>query len=165
MYSQTVPVFVRLLGNLMSILDKTARHCEERKIDPGVLLASRLYPDMFPLSRQVQLASDFAKGGTARLAGLDVPKYDDTETTLDELKARLSRTIAFVQSVDESRFAGADARSITIPLRGEPKTFAGLAYLNHAVMPNFYFHVTTAYDILRHNGVPLGKADFIGPLD
>ena len=164
MYSQTVPVFVRLLGNLTAILDKTAKHCTDNKIEPSVLLGSRLFPDMFPLSRQVQLVTDFAKGGTARLAGLEVPKYEDTETTIDELKARIAKTVAFVQSVGEDKYSGADARSVTIPIRGEQKTFGGLAYLNNAVMPNFYFHLTTAYNILRHNGVPLGKGDFIGPM-
>jgi hypothetical protein len=165
MYSQTVPVFVRLLGNLSAILDKTAKHCADNKIEPSVLLSSRLFPDMFPLSRQVQLASDFAKGATARLAGLEVPKYEDTENTIDELKARIAKTVAFVQSVGEGQLAGADARTVTIPLRGEQKSFVGLAYLNNAVMPNFYFHLTTAYNILRHNGVPLGKGDFIGPMN
>ncbi len=164
MYSQTVPVFIRLLGNLSTILDKAAKHCADNKIDPAVLLGSRLFPDMFPLTRQVQLASDFAKGATARLAGLEVPKYEDTETTIDELKARLAKTIAFVQSVGEDKLAGADGRTVTIPLRGEQKSFGGLTYLNNAAMPNFYFHLTTAYNILRHNGVPLGKADFVGPL-
>jgi hypothetical protein len=164
MYSQSVPVFVRNLNNLSAILDKTAQHCADHKIDPAVLLSSRLFPDMFPLTKQVQLVSDFAKGGAARLAGVDVPKYEDTETTLDELKARLARTNAFVQSIDESKYTGADARTVTIPMRGEQKSFGGLVYLNNAVMPNFYFHLATAYNILRHNGVPLGKADFIGPM-
>jgi hypothetical protein len=164
MYSQTIPVFVRLLGNLSAILDKTAKHCADTKIDPAVLLSSRLFPDMFPLSRQVQLASDFAKGAAARLGGVDVPKYEDTETTIDELKARIAKTVEFVQSVGEDKFAGADARSVTIPMRGEQKSFGGLVYLNNIVMPNFYFHLTTAYNILRHNGVPLGKADFTGPM-
>ena len=164
MYSQTVPVFVRMLGNLSAILDKAAKHCADNKIEPSVLLASRLFPDMFPLSRQVQLSTDFAKGATARLAGLEVPKYEDTESTIDELKARIAKTLAFVQSVGEDKFAGADARTVTIPMRGEQKSFAGLAYLNNAVLPNFYFHLATAYNILRHNGVPLGKGDFIGPM-
>ena len=164
MYSQTVPVFVRLLGNLSAILDKTAKHCTDARIDPAVLMSSRLFPDMFPFSRQVQLASDFAKGAAARLGGLDVPKYEDTESTIDELKARIAKTVAFIESVGEDRFAGADARTVTIPMRGEQKSFGGLVYLNNIVMPNFYFHLTTAYNILRHNGVPLGKADFTGPM-
>jgi hypothetical protein len=164
MYSQTVPVFVRMLGNLSAILDKAATHCADHKIEPSVLLGSRLFPDMFPLTRQVQLACDFAKGPTARLGGLEVPKYEDTETTIDELKARIAKTLAFVQSVGQDKFAGADTRTITVPMRGESKSFDGLTYLNNAALPNFYFHLTTAYDILRHNGVPLGKADFIGPM-
>jgi hypothetical protein len=164
MYSQTVPVFVRMLGNLSAILDKAATHCADHKIEPSVLLGSRLFPDMFPLTRQVQLACDFAKGPAARLGGLEVPKYEDTETTIDELKARIAKTLAFVQSVGQDKFAGADTRTITVPMRGEPKSFDGLTYLNNAALPNFYFHLTTAYDILRHNGVPLGKADFIGPM-
>jgi hypothetical protein len=164
MYSQTIPVFVRLLGNLSAILDKTAKHCADAKIDPAVLTSARLFPDMFPLSRQVQLASDFAKGAAARLGGLDVPKYDDTESTIDELKARIAKTVAFIESVGEDKLVGADARTVTIPMRGEQKSFGGLVYLNNIVMPNFYFHLTTAYNILRHNGVPLGKADFTGPM-
>lgn len=164
MYSQSVPVFVRNLTNLSAILDKTAKHCTDTKIDPAVLLSSRLFPDMFPLSKQIQLSSDFAKGGAARLAGVDVPKYEDTETALDELKARIAKTLAFVQSIPESQYAGADTRTVTIPVRGEQKSFVGLVYLNSAVMPNFYFHLATAYNILRHNGVPLGKQDFIGPM-
>jgi hypothetical protein len=165
MYSQTAPVFVRALGNLSAILDKAAKHCADNKIEPAVLLGSRLFPDMFPLTRQVQLVTDFAKGGTARLAGIEVPKYEDTETTIDELKARIAKTLAFVQSVGEDKFAGADGRTVTIPMRGEQKSFNGLVYLNSAVMPNFYFHLATAYNILRHNGVPLGKGDFIGPMN
>ena len=164
MYSQSVPVFVRLLTNLSGILDKTAAHCAEKKIDPAVLLGSRLFPDMFPLTRQVQIGCDFAKGAAARLAGAEVPKYEDTETTFDDLKARVAKTIAFVQSLPEAQFAGAETREVTIPIRGQPTTFAGLAYLNRNVLPNFFFHLATAYNILRHNGVPLGKADFTGPV-
>lgn len=163
MYSQTVPVFVRALTNLSGILDKTAQHCAERKIDPVVLLGSRLYPDMFTFTRQVQIACDQAKGGAARLGGVDLPKHEDNEASIDNLKARIAKTIAFVQSLVETRFEGSDTRSVTIQIRGEPVTLAGLKYLNNNVMPNFYFHVATAYGILRHNGVPLGKGDFTGP--
>ena len=162
MYSQTVPVFVRALGNLSAILDKAAKHCADNKIDQSVLLGLRLFPDMFPLSRQVQLSTDFAKGATARLAGVELPKYEDTESTIDELKARIAKTLAFVQSIGEDKFAGADSRTVTVPMRGEQKSFNGLVYLNNAAMPNFYFHLTTAYNILRHNGVPLGKANYLG---
>ena len=164
MYSQSVPVFVRMLTNLSGILDKTAQHCAERKIDPAVLINSRLFPDMFALVRQVQIGCDFAKGGAARLAGLDVPKYEDNEVTLDDLKARVARTIAFVQAIPEAQFEGSEARTVTIPVRGEPVSFVGIKYLNNMVLPNFYFHLTTTYNILRHNGVPLGKADFTGPI-
>ena len=162
MYSQTVPVFTRLLTNLSAILDKAAAHCAERKIDPAVMLGLRLFPDMFSLTRQVQLATDFAKGATARLSGQEVPKYEDTEATFDELKARIAKTIAFMALAREDQFAGAETRTVTIPVRGEPMDFVGLTYLNNAAMPNFYFHLTTAYNILRANGVALGKGDFIG---
>jgi hypothetical protein len=164
MYSQTVPVFVRMLTNLSGFLDKTAQHCAERKIDPAVLLGSRLYPDMFAFTRQVQIACDTAKGAAARLAGVEVPKYEDNEASIDELKARIAKTIAFVQSLPEAQFAGSDTRTVTIPMRGEQVNLVGLKYLNNNVMPNFYFHLATAYGILRHNGVALGKADFNGPI-
>ena len=161
MHSQTVPVFTRLLGNLAGILDKAEQFCAERKIDPAVLLGSRLAPDMFPLTKQVQIACDFAKGAAARLGGVDVPKYEDNEASIADLKARIAKTLEFAKSVPAAQFDGADARDITIPFRGEPTTFEGLTYLNNVVMPNFYFHVTTAYAILRHNGVELGKSDFL----
>jgi hypothetical protein len=164
LYAQTVPVFARLLDNLSRILDKTEQFCVERKIDPIVLLNSRLAPDMFPLSKQVQIACDFAKGAAARFAAVDVPKYEDTEASIADLKVRIAKTVAFAKSLPEARFEGADSRSVTIPLRGEPTTFDALTYLNNVVMPNFYFHLTTAYVILRHNGVPLGKSDFTGPM-
>lgn len=164
MYSQSVPVFVRMLTNLSGILDKAAQHCAERKIDPAVLLSSRLFPDMFAFTRQVQIGCDFAKGGAARLAGVEVPKYDDNEATFDDLKARVAKTLAFVQALPAAQFEGSDTRQVTMPIRGEPMTFVGLPYLNNMVLPNFYFHLTTAYNILRHNGVPLGKGDFTGPI-
>ena len=162
MYTQTVPVFVRMLTNLSGILDKTVQHCAERKIDPAVLLSSRLYPDMFAFTRQVQIASDTAKGAAARLAGVEVPKYEDNEASIDELKARIAKTIAFVQSLSEAQFAGSDTRTVTIPMRGEQVSIVGLKYLNNNVMPNFYFHTTTAYALLRHAGVEIGKSDYLG---
>ena len=162
MHSQSVPVFARLLNNLSGILDKTAQNCAERKIEPAVLLGSRLSPDMFPLSRQIQIACDMAKGGAARLGGVEVPKYEDNEVSIDDLKARIAKTIAFVQSVPEAQFGDSDTRSVTIQQRGESVTMAGQKYLNNFVLPNFFFHMTTAYAILRHNGVPLGKVDFTG---
>ena len=162
LFSMSVPVFVKTLGNLSAILDKAAAHAEAKKIDPAVLLNARLFPDMFPLLKQVQLASDFAKGASARLVGQDPPKYEDTEKTVGELKARIARTIEFVQSLDAGRFDGAETREITLKIRDSEQKFSGLVYLCHVALPNFFFHATTAYDILRHNGVELGKRDFIG---
>jgi uncharacterized protein len=165
MYDHSIPVFAKMLGNLSTILDKAAKHCEARKIDPNALLGARLFPDMFPLTRQVQIAADQAKGCAARLAGLEVPKYEDTEKTFDELKARIAKTLAFVNGVKADQLANSAGRDVTLPLRGNPVTFKGEWYLKHFVMPNFYFHVTTAYDILRHNGVELAKGDFIGGMN
>lgn len=162
MHSMSVPVFVKTLGNLSTILDKAAAHAEAKKIDPAVLLAARLFPDMFNLTRQVQIACDFAKGSVSRLAGEEPPKYEDNETTIAQLKERIERTIAFVQGFAESRFAGAEAREITLKIRDQTHVYKGLPYLAHLALPNFFFHATTAYDILRHNGVELGKRDFIG---
>jgi hypothetical protein len=162
MYAMSVPVFVKSLGSLSAILDKAAAHAEARKIDPGVLLAARLYPDMFALTKQVQVACDFAKGSVARLAGQEPPKYDDTETTIDALKARIARTITFVQGFAESQFEGSETREISLKIRDQVLTYKGYPYLAHIALPNFFFHAVTAYDILRHNGVELGKRDFIG---
>jgi len=162
MHALSVPIFVKTLGNLSAILDKAAAHAQAKKIDPAVLLNSRLYPDMFTLTRQVQLAGDFAKGTAARLAGLEPPKYDDTETTIDQLKARIARTLEFVQGLNPGQFEGAEAREISIKIRDTTQKYSGLVYLAHVALPNFFFHSTTAYDILRHNGVELGKRDFIG---
>jgi hypothetical protein len=164
MYALTAPVFVRMLRNLDAVLDKGAAHAVAKKIDPAVLVNARLAPDMFPLAAQVRIATDFAKGAVARLTGEEPPKYEDSEATFDELKARVAKTIAYVGQADAARFDGADTRSVTVRLRGEDKTFDGTTYLTHIVLPNFYFHLTTAYDILRHNGVELGKRDFIGPI-
>jgi hypothetical protein len=162
MYAMSVPVFVKSLGSLSAILDKAAAHAEARKIDPSVLLAARLYPDMFALTKQVQVACDFAKGSVARLAGQEPPKYDDTETTIDALKARIARTITFVQGFAESQFEGSETREISLKIRDQVLTYKGYPYLAHIALPNFFFHAVTAYDILRHNGVELGKRDFIG---
>ena len=162
MYSMSVPVFVKTLGQLALILDKAAAHAEAKKIDPSVLLAARLFPDMFALTKQVQVACDFAKGSVARLAGQEPPKYEDTETTIDGLKSRIARTIDFVQSFTEAQLAGSEAREVSLKIRDQTLTYKGLPYLAHIALPNFFFHATTAYDILRHNGVELGKRDFIG---
>lgn len=164
MYSMSVPVFAKTLGNLSAILDKAAAHAEAKKIDPSVLLASRLYPDMFPLTKQVQVACDFAKGTVARLAGEEPPKYDDNETTIEALKARIARTVDYVQGFQAARFAGAEERDVQMKIRDQTLSFKGLPYLAHMALPNFFFHATTAYDILRHNGVELGKRDFIGAI-
>jgi hypothetical protein len=162
MYSFSVPVFVKTLGNLSAILGKGAAYAEQKKFDPAVLLAMRLAPDMFPLTMQVRIAGDFAKGAVARLAGEEPPKWEDNETTIAELQARVARTIDFIQAFDAARFDGAETRRVTITIRGEPVEYVGLAYLAHVALPNFFFHATTAYDILRHAGVELGKRDFIG---
>ena len=163
MYELSVPMMLKTMSNLMSILDQAAQYAAEKKIDPSVLLNARLYPDMFALARQIQTTTDQAKGGAARLAGLPVPKYDDTETSIDELKARLQKTIDSLKSVSPEQMKDAEARDITVPLR-EPLQMKGLPYLQHFVLPNFYFHASAAYAILRHNGVALGKRDFLGTL-
>ncbi len=162
LYDVSIPVFTRMLNNLSGLLDKMVADLEPRKVEPAVLLQSRLYPDMFPLVQQVQLACDFAKGASARLAGVPVPAFPDEEKTVDELKARIAKVIAFIGGVDKDAVdAGAD-RDLSIKLRDRTLELKGLAYLNHMAMPNFYFHCTTAYDILRHNGVAVGKKDFVG---
>ena len=163
-YSMSVPVFAKTLGYLSAILDKAAAHAEAKKIDPSVLLAARLYPDMFPLTKQVQVACDFAKGTVARLAGEEPPKYDDNETTIEALKARIARTVDYVQGFQAARFAGAEERDVQMKIRDQTLSFKGLPYLAHMALPNFFFHAATAYDILRHNGVELGKRDFIGAI-
>ena len=164
MYQASVPVFQRTLTALSAILDKAAAHAAQRKIEPSVLLNARLFPDMFPFVRQVQLAADFAKGAGARLAGIEVPKFADDETTFDQLKARIGRTLDFLKTLKPAQIDGSEEREITIPIGGQPQTFKGQPYLLHFAFSNFFFHVTTAYDILRHSGVEIGKRDFIGPL-
>jgi len=162
MHAMSAPIFVRTLGNLSAILDKAAAHAQARKIDPAVLLNARLYPDMFALTRQIQLASDHAKGAVARLSGQEPPKFEDTETTIEQLQGRIARTIEFVRGIDPSAFQGADTREISLKIRDTVQKHAGLAYLSLIALPNFFFHATTAYDILRSNGVPIGKRDFLG---
>ena len=164
MHAMSVPVFVRILTALDGVLDKAAAYAQARNVNPSVLLGARLYPDMYPLVRQVQIACDFAKGAAARLAGQEPPAYEDNEATFDELKARIAKTIAFMQGVPESAFAGSEARDISIKGRERTLSFTGAVYLAHFALPNFHFHAATAYDILRHNGVELGKKDFLGPL-
>lgn len=162
MHAVSVAVFAKTLGNLSAILDKAAAHAQAKKIDPAVLLGARLFPDMFALARQVQLATDFAKGAVARLAGLEPPKYEDGETTIEQLQARIARTLEFLQGIGPGQLDGAETREISLKIRDTVQKYAGLPYLVHVALPNFFFHSTTAYDILRHNGVELGKRDFIG---
>jgi hypothetical protein len=162
MYQTAVPPFARVLNNLATILEKTAAHCEARKIDPAVLVDARLFPDMFPLVRQVQIASDSAKGGAARLAGLEPPAFEDNERTFPELIARLRKTAAFLDTLREEQFVGSEERTVTWKTRSATRSMQGLPYLLTHVTPNVYFHVTTAYNILRHNGVEIGKQDFLG---
>jgi hypothetical protein len=162
MYQASVPAFVQLLNSLPAMLDKAEAFAGERKIEQAVLLGYRLAPDMFALTRQVQIATDHAKGCCARLAGVEVPKYADDETTFADLKARIDKTVAFVQGFKPGDIDGSEGRDITITAGSRELRFKGQQYLVNFVLPNFYFHITTAYDILRHCGVPIGKRDFLG---
>lgn len=162
MSAVSIPVVTGALMNLSHVLAKAEAHAEARKLDPAVLLNSRLYPDMLPLTRQVHIATDIAKGCAARLAGREPPVYEDTETTFTELQARISRTLEYIRSVPTAEIDGAESRTVTIKMRGEPVTFPALTYVQYFVLPNVFFHCSTAYAILRHNGVELGKADFLG---
>ncbi len=163
MYRASVPIFQQMLPCLSAVLDKAATHAAARKIEPPVLLNARLYPDMFPLTRQVQIACDFAKGAVARLAGQEPPKFEDNEASFDELKARIAKTLDFIKEFKPPQIDGSEERDITIMLGGNPRTFKGENYLVSLVIPNFFFHTTTAYAILRHNGVELGKRDYMQP--
>jgi len=165
MYQASVPVFVRTLTNLKGILAKAMVHAQAKKIDDSVLLAARLYPDMFPLARQVQIATDFARGTGARLAGGEPPAFEDSERTFAELVDRIERSLAFLRSLQPGAIDGSEDRSIVRAVRGVPYTFAGIDYLLQFALPNFFFHTTTAYAILRHSGIEIGKTDFIGPLN
>lgn len=162
MSAVSIPVVTGALKNLSHVLAKAEAHAEARKLDPAVLLNSRLYPDMLPLTRQVHIATDIAKGCAARLAGREPPVYEDTETTFTELQARISRTLEYIRSVPVTEIDGAESRTVTIKMRGEPVTFPALTYVQYFVLPNVFFHCSTAYAILRHSGVELGKADFLG---
>lgn len=163
-YQASIPVLIRALENLSAILAKAEAHAEARKIDPAVFIQARLAPDMHGLARQIQLASDSAKGCAARLAGIEIPSYADTEATFPELQARIAKTVAFLRSVTEAQLAGSEDRPITLNMRSREINFTGAGYVFTFVLPNVFFHVTTAYDILRHNGVELGKPDYIGRL-
>ena len=162
MYQACVPTITRSLNNLAAILEKGAEHAEAKKIDPGVLIGSRLYPDMFPLVKQVQIASDVSKGGTARLAQMDPPSYDDNEASFPDLVARLKKTIAFLEGIKPEQIDGSENRTVTWKTQTATRSMQGQPYLLNHVLPNVFFHVTTAYDILRHCGVEIGKQDFLG---
>jgi len=162
MYQASAPRFVNMLNNLAAILDKAQAHADAKKIDPSVLLNDRLYPDMFPMKRQVQIATDTAKGAVARLAGIEIPKYEDTEQNIAELKARIAKTIEFIGTIKPAQVDGSEERDIVLKLGQREVTFKGMQYLCGHALPNFYFHVVTAYDILRHNGVEVAKRDYIG---
>lgn len=162
MYQASAPVFIRALGNLAHILEKGAAHAESHKIDPVVLLNSRLFPDMFGLIRQVQIASDTVKGCVARLAGLEPPKFEDNETSFAELDARVQKTIDYIKTFKPEQLDGTEQKTVTLKMRNGEMQFQGLPYLQGFVLPNMYFHIVTAYNILRHNGVELGKLDFLG---
>jgi hypothetical protein len=162
MHSASVPVFVRLLGNLLTWLDKAQAHAEAKKFDPSVYLGTRLAPDMLPFTKQIQIACDGAKFCVARLAGVEAPTFDDTEASIDELRERIRKTLTFIQSVSVAQIDGTEDKDVVIPRRDGPMTLKGEAYLKHYATPNFYFHVTTAYALLRHNGVELGKSDYLG---
>ena len=164
MHTASVPVFVRMLGNLGTWLDKAEAHAQAKKFDPAVYLGARLAPDMLPFTKQIQIACDGAKFGVSRLAGVEAPKFDDNEASISELRERVRATIAFIQSVPASKIDATEDKDVTIPRRDGPMTLKGEFYLKHYVMPNFYFHLTTAYALLRHNGVELGKADYLGAL-
>jgi len=163
MYRASVPVFLQILPCTSAILDKTATYAAAKKIEEKVFLEARLYPDMFPLTRQVQIAADFAKGCVARLAGVEPPKFPDTESSLEELKARIAKTIAFIKEFKPSQIDGSEERDISLQMGGQTRAFKGENYLISVVLPNFFFHTTTTYAILRHNGIELGKQDFLRP--
>jgi uncharacterized protein len=164
LYTASVPVFQQMLGGLANVLSKAQAHAEAKKIEPSALLQARLYPDMFTLVRQVLIACDFAKGVSARLAGAEVPVYEDNEQSFEDLQARIRKTLGFIESLPRTGFDGSDSREVILQA-GTPKERrfdTGVAYLNTYGLPHFYFHTTTAYAILRHNGVEVGKKDYMG---
>lgn len=163
MFDASIPPLTRALNNLSHILKKGEEYANAKKIEHAILLNARLFPDMYPLIRQVQIATDMSKGAAARLAGLEVPQYEDDETTFEQLQARITKTLAFIDSVKPAQMESAETRYITIHVRKMELKFTGQSYLLTWVNPNVYFHVATAYNILRHNGVELGKPDFLGP--
>lgn len=162
MFNSSVPVFAHFLKALSTILKKAEAHCEAKKIDPNALLQARLYPDMLPLIRQVQIACDFAKGASARLAGAEVPSYPDEEQSFADLQARIAKTQDFIATFKSDQYKDAATRTVSLKIGGQDMSFKGAEYLSRVVLPNFYFHLATAYGILRHNGIELGKGDFMG---
>jgi hypothetical protein len=162
MYQVSVPVFIRHLNNLSSILKKAEAHAIAKKIEPEIFINARLSPDMYPLSRQVQIAADVVKGGAARLGNVEVPSFPDTEKTFPELQARITKTIDFLKTFQTVQIDGSEDRKITLKIGGQEMSFAGQPYLLNFVLPNLFFHISIAYSILRHNGVELGKKDFLG---
>lgn len=163
MYEATIPSLKRTLTNLANFLKKGEEYADAKKIEHAILLNARLFPDMYPLTRQVQIATDMSKGAVARLAGIEIPKYEDDETTFAELQARIVKTISFIDTIKPEQLLGSESREVSITVRKVELKFSGQDYLLKWVNPNVYFHVTTAYNILRHNGVELGKVDFLGP--
>ena len=162
MHSASIPTYTHMLGNLAHFLDKAQAFIDARKIDPNAILNYRLYPDMLPFTRQVQIACDSAKNGVARIAGVEAPKFEDNEASIAQLKARIEKTVAFLNSVPADKLDGTEDKDITFPIgKEQTRTMKGEAYLKHWSFPNFFFHVTTAYAILRHNGVELGKQDYL----
>lgn len=162
MSSASLPIFKAMLGNLSHILDKAQAHAEARKYDPAALLQFRLAPDMLPFTRQIQVACDAAKNGVARISGVEAPKFEDTESSFPGLKDRIQKTLGYLETVPADRLDGTEDKDITFPVgRETTRTMKGEAYLKHWALPNFFFHITMAYAILRHNGVELGKADYL----
>ncbi len=162
MYQASAPRFVNILGNLSNILDKAQAHVDAKKLDPATLTTYRLFPDMLPMTKQIQIACDTAKGVVGRLAGVEIPVYEDNEKTLVDLKARVAKTIAFIQTLTPGQIDGTEDKEIVIK-RGDKEThYKGMQFLLGHALPNFYFHVTTAYNILRHNGIEIGKRDYLG---
>ena len=164
MYQASIPAYTQMLKSLSAVLKKAEAHCEAKKIDPSFFVNARLYPDMAPLSRQIQIATDQVKGGLSRLSGGEPPKWDDTETTFADLQARLQKAIDFAASFKPEQIDGSETRDIVLKIGGQDMPFKGQQFLIHFSLPNFYFHIVTAYDILRHNGVEIGKRDYLGSL-
>ena len=162
MHSASIPYFVRALKNLSAILEKGAAHAQENDIDPSILVTDRLFPDMFPLSRQVQIACDVSKGAAARISGIEAPSHEDNESSFEELIARINKTIEFLNSLPTDKINGTEEKEIKFQAGPYELNFTGATYLSMWALPNIYFHVTTTYNILRHNGVALGKIDYVG---